>query len=66
MQPLLLSHFTATICIGTGLEATLSSLRAQRSGLRPCDFESVTLETWIGAVDAADSEVMRQDLRAFD
>ena len=63
---LLLSHFTATSCIGRGLDATLASLRAQHSGLKPCDFDSAELATWIGAVDGVDSEVLRPDLRAFD
>ena len=66
MLPLLISHFTATSCIGQGLGATLTSMRAQRSGLRPCDFDSVDLATWIGAVDGVDSEVLRPDLSAFD
>ena len=66
MPPLLLSHFTATSCIGRGLGATLASLRAQRSGLKPCDFDSAELATWIGAVDGVDSEELRPDLRAFD
>ena len=66
MPPLLLSHFTATSCIGRGLGATLASLRAQRSGLKPCDFDSAELATWIGAVDGVDSEVLRPDLKAFD
>ncbi|RZJ26228.1 MAG: beta-ketoacyl-[acyl-carrier-protein] synthase family protein [Haliea sp.] len=66
MQPLLLSHFTATSCIGAGLGATLASLQAQRSGLKPCDFDLADLETWIGSVEGVDSEVIRPDLRAFD
>ena len=66
MFPLLLSHFTATSCIGQGLSATLASLRAQRCGLKPCDFDSVDLATWIGAVDKVDSELLRTDLSAFD
>ena len=66
MFPLLLSHFTATSCIGQGLDATLASLREQRSGLKPCDFDTVELATWIGAVDAVDQEVMRADLAIFD
>ena len=66
MFPLLLSHFTATSCIGQGLDATLASLREHRSGLKPCDFDTVELATWIGAVDAVDQEVMRADLAIFD
>ena len=53
MNPLLLSHFTATSCIGRGLDATLDALRHARSGLVPCNFERADLDTWIGAVNAS-------------
>ena len=66
MQALRLSHFTAASCIGVGLDATLASLRAERSGLKPCDFDSVDLATWTGDVPGVDLEVLRPDLRAFD
>ena len=66
MSPLLLSHFTATSCIGHGLGATLAAMRDQRSGLRPCEFDTVELATWIGAVDGVDREALRADLAAFD
>ncbi len=66
MSPLLLSHFTATSCIGHGLDATLASMQAGRCGLRYCDFDTVDLATWIGVVDGVDHEVLRQDLAAFD
>jgi 3-oxoacyl-[acyl-carrier-protein] synthase-1 len=49
VKPLVLTHFTATSCIGRGLDATLAALRGQRSGLTPCRFERATLDTWIGA-----------------
>ena len=63
---LLLSHFTATSCAGPGQSATLASLLERRSGLKPCDFDTVDLATWIGAVEGVDSEVLRTDLQAFD
>ena len=66
MQPLLLSHFTTTSCIGHGLAQTLASLRARRSGLKPCDFDTAALNTWTGSVEGVDDEVLRTDLRAFD
>ena len=64
--PTLISHYTASSCIGRGLDQTLASLRAQVSGLQPCDFESAELLTWTGVVAGVDSEVLRADLRAFD
>jgi 3-oxoacyl-[acyl-carrier-protein] synthase-1 len=66
VQALLLSHFTATSAIGHGLAPTLDALRAQRSGLTPCDFGSAVLDTWIGRVSGVDDEVLPVDLQAFD
>jgi 3-oxoacyl-[acyl-carrier-protein] synthase-1 len=66
MKPLLLSHFTATSCIGRGLGPTLDALRLGKSGLAPCDFDTVDLDTWIGKVANVDETIIRADLRAFD
>ena len=66
MSPLVLRHYTATSCIGRGLQATLASLRGERSGLRPCTFETVTLETHIGEVPGVDAVRLPATLRAFD
>lgn len=65
MKPLLLSHFTATSCLGRGLDATLDALRRQRGGLAPCDFERAELDTWIGAVEGVDAEPLRADLADY-
>src|SRR5262249_26375364 len=66
VNPLLLTHFTATSCLGHGLDATLEALRAQRDGLTRCHFERATLDTWIGAVNGVDEEPVRADLSDFD
>ncbi len=66
MKPLLLTHFTATSCLGRGVDATLDALRAQRGGLAPCRFERADLDTWTGAVDNVDAGPVRADLRAFE
>lgn len=66
MQPLLLSHFTLASALGTGLPATLAALRAGRSPLRPCDFETATLATHIGAVDGLDEHPIGGALAAYD
>ena len=54
LKPLLLSHFTATSCIGRGLQQTLEALRQGRHALKPCDFETVDLPTYIGEVEGVD------------
>ena len=66
MTPLVLRHFTASSCIGRGLQATLESLRAQRSGLAPCTFETVTLDTHIGEVQGVDDVRLPATLKRFD
>ena len=66
MKPVLLTHFTATSCLGRGLDATLDALRGQRGGLTPCDFPRADLDTWIGTVDGTDAAPVRADLADFD
>ncbi len=58
MKPLLLSYFTVTSCIGRGLQQTLDSLRSRRQALKPCDFETVDLPTFIGEVEGVDDVKM--------
>ncbi|AGW94272.1 beta-ketoacyl-[acyl-carrier-protein] synthase family protein [Cupriavidus sp. DF5525] len=66
MSPLLFSHFTATSCIGTGVDATLSALRAQRGGLAPCRFGDVRLDTYVGEVPGLDAVALPPALSPFD
>lgn len=66
MTPLLLSSYTATTCLGHGLDATLAALREGRSGLQPCHFETVELATWIGEVPAVDGEKLPKSLARYD
>lgn len=54
MKPLLLTHFTATSCIGRGLQQTLEALRQGRRALKHCNFETVDLNTFIGEVEGVD------------
>lgn len=66
MTPLLISSYTATTCLGHGLDATLAGLREGRSGLQPCVFETVTLDTWIGQVVAVDAQKLPKNLAHYD
>ncbi len=66
MTPLPIQHFTATSCIGRGLAAMLESLQQARSGLKPCDFETVSLDTQIGEVAGVDQVRLPQPLAAYD
>ena len=65
MTPLLLSAFTATSCLGRGLDATRDALRSARSGLAPCTFETVELDTWVGEVAAVDAEPLPDALADY-
>jgi 3-oxoacyl-[acyl-carrier-protein] synthase-1 len=66
VSPLLFSHFTATSCLGAGLDATLAALRAQRGGLAPCRFGNVALDTFVGEVPGLDTVTLPDELAVFD
>ena len=66
MTPLQLTHFTATSCLGRGLAATLAALEAAHSGLTPCHFETVELQTYIGEVADVDTVRLPPSLQHFD
>ncbi|PKO35435.1 MAG: beta-ketoacyl-[acyl-carrier-protein] synthase II [Betaproteobacteria bacterium HGW-Betaproteobacteria-7] len=66
MTPLLLSHYTATTCLGRGLDATRAALHDGRSGLAPCAFETVRLDTWIGEVAGVDDIRLPAPLARYD
>lgn len=66
MDSLHLSHFTATSSIGCGLMQTLDTLRQQRSGLAPCAFDTVDLDTFIGEVADVDTVQIPSTLARFD
>ncbi len=61
-----LTDFTLTNALGHGATATLSALREQRSGLRPCDFDTAELDTWIGRVDGIEEVTLPATLQRFD
>ena len=58
MTPLQLSRFTAVSAMGRGLAETLDALEQERSGLVPCAFETVDIETHIGEVAGVDTTVL--------
>ena len=66
MNPLWLSHFTATSGIGRGIQQTLAALRQRRGGLVPCAFDTVELATFIGEVAGVDAIQLPARLGAFD
>jgi 3-oxoacyl-[acyl-carrier-protein] synthase-1 len=66
LQPLVISQFCAVNSLGAGSDAILHALRARHSGLRPCDFETARIDTYIGAVPGVDDIRLRPDLSDYD
>ena len=66
MTPLRLTRFTAVSAIGIGVAETLDALDQKRSGLAPCAFETVDIETYIGEVAGVDAIVLPEALRRFN
>ncbi len=54
MEPLALTACSIVTCLGAGRAANLDALRARRSGLAPCTFETVRLDTFVGEVAGVD------------
>jgi len=66
MQPVILTAYTATTCLGFGIAPMTAALRDARGGLRPCEFETVDLETYVGQIDGLDDEDLPTHLREYD
>jgi 3-oxoacyl-[acyl-carrier-protein] synthase-1 len=61
-----LTAITLTNALGHGMAATLAGLCSGRSGLRRCDFDDASLDTWIGRVDGIGQVSLPARLRRFD
>ncbi len=66
MTPLHLSAYTACTSLGRGLLPHRQAIAEEKSGLKPCDFETVELDTYIGEVAGVDDISLRCDLKDFD
>ena len=64
--PLILTSSTTVNACGRGLDETLAALRSGRSGLRPCDFDGVALDTYIGRVPGIEDAPVDLALAQFD
>ena len=62
----LVYQMTATSALGHGLPAHLLALRSGVTGLKPCDFETAKLDTWIGEVEGLDAVTLPAGLRGYD
>lgn len=66
MRPLALTALSTVNALGCGLEATRQGLMANRSALRPCDFEDAALDTYIGRVADVEGTPITGRLSDFD
>jgi len=66
VQPLAISRYSIVNCLGAGALAVAEAVRDRRSGLAPCDFETVEIDTYIGRVPGLEEFRVRPDLDAYD
>ena len=66
MTPLVLTTFTAVNALGRGIAAVAEALVGARSGLQPCRFENVRIETYTGEVAGLDDMTVCERLVEFD
>lgn len=66
MQALPITHATLATSLGTGLEAHVDALQAQRCGLQPCAFEDVDLPGWIGRIEGLEQAPLPAALRDYE
>jgi 3-oxoacyl-[acyl-carrier-protein] synthase I len=62
MQPLYLSQYTLATCLGLGRRANWGAVIQQRTGLVPCEFETVNLSTYIGKVPGVEDTELPERL----
>lgn len=66
MAALGITALTLVSAIGRGLALTEAALRDGRAGLAPCDFEGLSLNTYIGRVPGIEDVPVVQELMAYD
>jgi 3-oxoacyl-[acyl-carrier-protein] synthase-1 len=66
MEPLRISRMCIATSLGRGLGAQFDAFRTGHSGLAPCVFENVALDTHVGAIDLLDELQLPASLSAYD
>jgi len=66
LDPVAITALTASSCLGAGLRETYASLQSARSGLAPCNFETVRLDTYIGQVSGVDDQPLPDELARYN
>ena len=65
MFPLVISTFTTTSALGTGIEAMRIALQDRHSGLAPCTFDT-RLQTYTGMVQGVDEVRLPDSMSVFN
>lgn len=66
MHPLRVSQMCIATSLGRGLGAQFDAFRTGHSGLAPCVFENVTLDTHVGAIELLDEMQLPASLARYD
>jgi 3-oxoacyl-[acyl-carrier-protein] synthase-1 len=66
LDPQYITRYSIACSAGVGSDAMVQALRAQRSGLEPCDFETAVLNAWIGRVGEKFLQPPAAGLERFD
>lgn len=66
MESLAITAITLVSAIGRGLAATEAAIRSGRTGLAPCRFDGLSLDTYIGLVAGIESAPVVPELKAYD
>ena len=66
MRPLAITALSTVNALGHGLDETREALLANRSALRPCDFEDAVLDTFIGRVPGLEESPVTEGLAVYD
>lgn len=66
MNPTRLGAYTMTSCLGRGLDAARAAIRSGATGLAPCRFETVELDTFVGEIAGVDDQALPARLARFD
>jgi 3-oxoacyl-[acyl-carrier-protein] synthase-1 len=66
MKPIRLAAYTMTSSLGRGLAPTRAALRSGASGLAPCRFETVAIDTFVGEIPGVDEQPLPPGLERFD
>ena len=66
MTPLHFKNFTTVNALGRGVGKTTQALRKRQTGLRPCNFENVEIDTYIGRVKGIEDILIPTGLEQFD